>query len=415
MFAVSYPIPEENLDRLEKHVQRLNNKLAKGFLDTGSLAIEHGPELFEPIPNTDPAQYQRKVWVSFYGTEMQLEGWTFVARYDFEWAQDGSTVCFAHAVPGQDLPADRREGTHHCDHCNSNRRRNNTFLFRSEEGEFMQVGRTCLKDMFGHSPAKLAQAMQWLSDPDVIWDEFGAGGDYSIRYLSNVDVLLWSASITSKKGWVSSAKARQSEETGEYFTSTATHVAYALQHPPMDTTERQQWSDFRAEYAPNDDNRADAYCIAQLIRDAEDSDYVYKLNKILDAGWVSPRNMSTLVSAVVLLIKHKSLKKQEVEMADVPDIVEGRQELELTIVSQRREAGYGYYDPDVLKVLGQDAEGRKYWGTLPSALFECEDEWVGKSIHIRAGVTRSDKDSKFGFFKRPHVLGSSLTETKEAA
>ena len=53
---------------------------------------------------------------------------------------------------------------------------------------------------------------------------------------------------------------------------------------------------------------------------------------------------------------------------------------------------------DVLKMLVQDDLGFRVWGSVPVSLEDAERE---SRITFTATVTASDKDAKFGFFKRP--------------
>lgn len=59
-----------------------------------------------------------------------------------------------------------------------------------------------------------------------------------------------------------------------------------------------------------------------------------------------------------------------------------------------QESIYG----DVLKMLVQDDRGFRVWGSVPASLDDAERE---SRVTFTATVTASDKDTKFGFFKRP--------------
>jgi hypothetical protein len=98
-----------------------------------------------------------------------------------------------------------------------------------------------------------------------------------------------------------------------------------------------------------------------------------------------------------------------------------------TIVSARyQESGWvnGFFKPEAVKIVVEHTDGWKVWGTLPSDLADGlpveygEPTWQngamlhtgrginteglkGKRIQFDARVTPSDKDCKFGFFKRP--------------
>ena len=76
------------------------------------------------------------------------------------------------------------------------------------------------------------------------------------------------------------------------------------------------------------------------------------------------------------------------------DVPNGRQVITGVILGMRPQASeYG----SVLKMLVQDDRGFRVWGSVPSKL-DCNRE---DHIEFTATVTQSDKDTKFGFFKRP--------------
>tara|TARA_Y100000114_G_scaffold143590_1_gene151293 strand:+ start:2687 stop:3508 length:822 start_codon:yes stop_codon:yes gene_type:complete len=79
---------------------------------------------------------------------------------------------------------------------------------------------------------------------------------------------------------------------------------------------------------------------------------------------------------------------------DGEDVTEGRQVITGTMLTMKRqETIYGL----TLKMLVQDDRGFRVWGSVPSGLTALRYD----RITFTATVQRSDKDSKFGFFKRP--------------
>lgn len=77
------------------------------------------------------------------------------------------------------------------------------------------------------------------------------------------------------------------------------------------------------------------------------------------------------------------------------DAPQGRVVITGTVLAfKRQESMYG----DVLKMLVQDDRGFRVWGSVPLSLEDAERE---SRITFTATVTASDKDAKFGFFKRP--------------
>ena len=71
-----------------------------------------------------------------------------------------------------------------------------------------------------------------------------------------------------------------------------------------------------------------------------------------------------------------------------------------------------FFRPECIKIVVEHADGWRVWGTLPGGCYTAPDgKWMpmekiaaavkGKRIKFDARVTVSDKDDKFGFFKRP--------------
>lgn len=99
-------------------------------------------------------------------------------------------------------------------------------------------------------------------------------------------------------------------------------------------------------------------------------------------------------------------KKAE-EFANSADCPQGRVQVVGTIMSVKRvETSFG----SQWKMLVRDDSGFKVWGSIPSKLFEPEEEngiWIaaeelkGKRVSFTAAVEPSKDDQKFGFFKRP--------------
>lgn len=93
---------------------------------------------------------------------IRANGWTIRAKV--EHGKDGNIV-----TAFGDAPVDPRWYTApaNCDHCKTNRFRSVTFFCENEAGEIRQVGRTCLKDYTGISPATAAM---WAEVRDLLDD-----------------------------------------------------------------------------------------------------------------------------------------------------------------------------------------------------------------------------------------------------
>ncbi len=86
---------------------------------------------------------------------------------------------------------------------------------------------------------------------------------------------------------------------------------------------------------------------------------------------------------------------EDAAAADVPQAA-GRTTFEGTVIALREPDPWGPYPS--WKMLVKHATGYKIWGSRPAAISEVAR---GDKVRFVAMISRSDKDSKFGFFSRP--------------
>lgn len=95
-------------------------------------------------------------------------------------------------------------------------------------------------------------------------------------------------------------------------------------------------------------------------------------------------------------LQHEQRKEQwAAERANAPEIVDGRQVIEGTILKlEDRESEWGWST----KMTVKTDEGNVFWGSLPSAIGNCVK---GDRVQFTATVQVSDRDDHFAFIKRP--------------
>lgn len=134
------------------------------------------------------------------------------------------------------------------------------------------------------------------------------------------------------------------------------------------------------------------------------------ISKLVKYGGLSDGQIRYLHVLVRKIDGRKELlAKREAEKEAAEDCPEGRVEVKGKVLKvELRDGRYG----ETLKMTVKADGGFLVWGTVPSslALFEAEEEDWGKRqrglergdrVTFTATITRSDRDSKFGFFKRP--------------
>ena len=448
VYAASHLIPTDNLKSLETKLKRLSRRKAIGKVETGIEYSIHD-EVLEPYTvwikrtNRDVTRYRSYTWITIVGSSPKINGWELVARYEWESTADGKKICFAHSVPNMVIPEEYRDiDSPFCEHCNTKRKRNNVFLLKHENGDHKVVARNCIKDFLGHSSPE--HLIWWASFIKSVNEstEFGGGDSFEEcsgdpLYTSLIETMSWAVAIYEKKGWVSVGRCNWDKEK-----PTAYGVNIALTDMDIKNSsgcyvyedyEREERRKLLEMCPLTDEHFETAERIINLIKktaENDNSDYIYKLNKIVGAGHVSRKNRSLFVSGLTLLLGEKikkereERKKKEIERkSKMLDVEEGRYEISGEIKKATiRTSNYGYSPVETVKVTIEDKEGRRYWGSLPTKIedkvaFPNEDfielydlsewyDWIdkleGRTILLRGTVSISDKDSKFGFYKRPH-------------
>lgn len=141
--------------------------------------------------------------------EVKLAGWEFVATLDLELGADNLIL---RTVPGKEVPEAYRTGGESCEHCNTIRKRNRTFVIRHESGQHKRVGGDCIRDFLGHDADRMLSMFDQLMDVTKLMeaaeDEFGESGSKEPKAFDLVTFLAWTAKSIREDGWVSRTEAR---------------------------------------------------------------------------------------------------------------------------------------------------------------------------------------------------------------
>lgn len=147
-----YLVPHTALDSLRAKVAKLAKKAAKlGVLNCDIAIGEH------VATERDGAFFYRLHEVFVTGTVPRVAtGHEFVAKLHHM----GGAAIVMQPEGAPAMPAHYRTRGSFCDHCNTKRPRHDTFVLRSEAGDYVQVGRSCLADFM---PPRDAEAIVALA------------------------------------------------------------------------------------------------------------------------------------------------------------------------------------------------------------------------------------------------------------
>ncbi len=299
----TYKVPEANLEvlrqRLAKIARRCNRiKVQAPVLTVGA---------FEDIKYNDEGRERiRRVYTVTLDSQERpkIDGFEFAAVISPVTDEEGKLLGnILRMVPGFEgqLPERFRQATNHCDHCNTDRKRLETFVIASTDG-YRQVGRNCLANYLGlTNPHALAELAQILIDADDLMgmseDEGGFGGGSVINRFAVDDILQLAASAIRQYGWLSNKSAREFEKT-----SASQRVQSWI------FGGKKERDAFEFPLTLTDEDKALASETESWLESLSihtDNDYLYNLSLLSQATSVTGKNFGILVSAINAYSKEK--------------------------------------------------------------------------------------------------------------
>lgn len=230
-----FKIPAGNLPALQARfaelAKRATKVVKKGNLsDSTAIGLVVGERVVERVENeAHPRVY---FFCTVTGSAPKLAGWTFIATLQHE---EGGTIL--RSVPTASFP----EGTLTpyrfagpvCEHCKYNRKRNDTFVVRHDNGSVKQVGRNCLADFTGiKSPEAFAAMAELLAAAGEAAEASEGGGSNGTITEDIGAYLAYVAASIRHDGWLSRTKAR--DEGG----CATANIAWDVMHPSPGSRER---------------------------------------------------------------------------------------------------------------------------------------------------------------------------------
>lgn len=343
-----FKIPAGNLGLLTAKIADLAkraDKVAKkgALVDYTPIGLIVGEKVVEP--QKDPVTLlplPARVYFLCEVTGMtpKLAGWSFIATLQHE---DGGTIL--RTVPtanvAEGLLKKYRKATPACDHCKVNRKRNDTFVVRHDDGTVKQVGRNCLADFTGcKSPQAIAAMAQFLATAAGLAEDCAGEGWGKGEIIENVaDYLAFVAMAIRMNGWMSRTKAREQDQFGAQATA---NVAWSMMHPSPN-----QKLILPTEQDAVLASKALAWTDAKLTEGSEAdtlSDYEHNLHVAVAGGVVSFRLagiIASLISYYERAVGAEKLKNAAINAGHVGTV--GKRETFTLTLAQvfSRETDYG--------------------------------------------------------------------------
>jgi len=406
MQTTTVKIPEQNvgifLEKFEKFAKRAKKSGATIACERLYKSTRHCtvPDAFGyKVKHT--ARYQ--AFAIAAPDQINIQGWTLLGAID----RTHSDPVFYNA-PESQIPASYRDSDGTCDHCNTNRRRKETFVLQHDDERVMQVGRNCLADFIADSDVKeILATYEWLQRAARLFD---CDDDDDIGHFPEVEdctplmqFLPMVSRCIRQAGWVSGSRARAynealDEDSSAGLTSTRN---YALQQlTPLQSYEKRNGV---VRLKPEAEDYAVATAAIEWAAGLTDNnDYQNNIRTIAKDNWFRARESglaASIVGSHLRELDRLEETRREVERtADARPVPVTVERILITgVVVKVAVQENDFYCRDVMTV--EDDRGFRLWGSVPSSL-DIEDI-KNKRITFTAKVTQSDRDPKFGFFKRP--------------
>ncbi len=355
----TYLVPEWNLEELEARIAKLNKRAVKLGVpevvlvkqpdhvkhEIRQLTVNCGMNLCwatqESIEQrlaapAEPQAFLAKAFektgraatwykVEVTGTTPSLNGWEFVAILEPMATDTAEVLNLVSTLPGQECPSEYRKLIGHCDHCQTHRKRNQTFVVRSETEGHKCVGRQCLKDFLGYNadPHALAQQAEMLAGLRTLCleasDEEGFGG-YGSRVRDSWDLQMFLTKTACRIrlfGWLGRGKAYDEGRQGQ---ATADNVLELLTPPGSLASEdtKRRYREFVEAHVEIEEDKQTAESAIEWAKDItneaiEGSNYLANVNLVARVGTVSRKTAGISASIIVGYMKEveKEIKRQQ--------------------------------------------------------------------------------------------------------
>jgi hypothetical protein len=216
-----FTLPRAFVSEMTKKLEKMNRKAIKLGMEPVTATISKVRQVsayrsddFSYVPEGETKPVIDVVDVVLVGNAPVISGYKFVATIDC--TGEHSVI---RRLPGTHKDVDLSEwydaDPSRCDHCNTNRRRNDVLILRNTDtDELLQIGRNCAADFFRSADAEKMVRVY------ALYASLGDEDDYSdptLRSDTSVPlrrVLEMSAAVVRTFGWVSSKESFEEGKTG---------------------------------------------------------------------------------------------------------------------------------------------------------------------------------------------------------
>lgn len=278
--------------------------------------------------------------VAVEGETPIIEGWELIAHIETE-----AGINLINKISEKfEVPVAYRESKPFCEHCGTHRVKKYTYVIRNiESGEFMRVGKSCLKDFFDKDVAAyLSWVERWTSLVDELGEDddgfWGYGGflpsDAPVR-----DIIAIAIGQVALFGY---AKA-DSDNPTKYAVSD-----WFFGKPPMDSRAAAAWRKWHEEVKEAADYEKADEVLKYIEESTDTSEFMHNVKAMVGRGWASARYFGYIVGVIpgyLGWVEREAAKKADAEkfpmVSEWAGNVKERKTWNVRVMG--RKVGEGYY------------------------------------------------------------------------
>lgn len=352
----TFSIPAFRRVDIQKRLEKLAKKAVK--YGNGDISFSFGDTVIREVTTEYGKRSVEYIDVSVSGDAPKISGWEFLARVELL----GGDENLIHHVPGNETILEDSFRVHdgHCDHCNTDRLRNDVYVM-SDGVKQIAIGRSCLRDFLGiDDPKSIVNRAQFFEELRAIQDEDFSAGFSSNGYYDLKEVLIVAAGFIRTKGYVSKAKRAETgyETTGESVRCCIGNVTgYELET----SNEDREWANKTLEFFRNELSFG--------------NDYMDNIRVLVKQDIVKSQHVPIISSAVIAVQRKLAEKNDDQKESNfVGSVKERLRDYDLTI-EKIIFLGSSQWGPSYLHLM-KDANGNSFSWITSNKLQESEGSTI---------------------------------------
>lgn len=350
MKTIELTINTLNLDYVKEKIEEFNRKAKR--LNKQRLEVSYSNAYINATDKEDIKELIDVIILQY--EELIINDYKVIAKIDHTYPSKNFVKPYEQITAEQEKEYQHKNST--CQHCNSSRKRNFTFILQNiNTQEYIQVGKSCLKDFIGHDIENSLRYFDLLEE--LQFNILNHGGDKKIQFFSTIKVLNMVKEEIRKNGYKSSKQ----KYNGEVMTSTGDDVKIKINDIYSNIDKRKHFLPAVKPEAMQEIKTIINYILAyDTTKETEHLQEFYNnLQNILKYEYCKFKDVSILATTFVVydMLKAKEEKEKNNKISQHIGNIGDKIEIELTLESiYGYNTQYGYIHINLYK----DAQGNVY-------------------------------------------------------